>query len=109
MKHCSRWALGVAVVIGFIVPRQTAAAAHSWSIAMCGPAPDPRRLAVAEAVEFWNGELTALKAKLSLGPITDCDRGIPDDLLRRISDGILNAGRGGQLPREFEKLGGDVV
>jgi hypothetical protein len=108
MNRYSRWALGAGVVIGFIIPRPTAAAARSWSIAVCGPASDLRRLAVAEAVEFWNGELSALNAKLALGPIRECDRVIPDDLLRRISDGVLSAGRGGQLPREFEK-GGDVI
>jgi hypothetical protein len=109
MNRYSRWTLGVVVVIGFIIPRHTAAAARHWSIAVCGPASDPRRLAVTEAVEFWNDELAAMNAKLSLGPIAACDRVIPDDLLRRISDGVLNVGRGGQLPREFEKLGGDVI
>jgi hypothetical protein len=109
MNHYLRWALGVVVAIGFIVPRHTVAAARSWSIAVCGPAADPRRPAVTEAVEFWNEVLTALNAKLSLGPIVECDTVIPDDLLRRISDGVLNVGRVGRLPREFEKLGGDVI
>jgi hypothetical protein len=109
MNHCLRWALGVVVVIEFIVPLHTAAAVRNWSIAVCGPASDSRRLAITEAVEFWNDELAALNAKLSLGPIVECDRMIPDDLLRRISDGVLNVGRGGPLPREFEKLGADVI
>src|SRR5260221_1400835 len=110
MNHHLRWAVGVVIVIGCMVPRHTVAAARNWSIAVCGPASDPRRLAVAEAVEFWNGELSALNAKLSLGPIADCDTVIPDDLLRRISDNVLNVGRGGgRLPREFEKLRGDVI
>jgi hypothetical protein len=109
MNHCLRWAVGVVVVTGFILPRHTGAAARSWSITVCGPASDPRRLAVAEAVEFWNDQLAGASAKLSLGPIASSDRVIPDDLLSRISDGVLNAGRGGRLPREFETLGGDVI
>jgi hypothetical protein len=109
MNRYSRWTLSLVVVIGFMAPSHTAAAARNWSIAVCGPAADPRRLAVTEAVEFWNGELSAVNAKLSLGPISDCSTVIPDDLLRKISDGVLNAGRGGRLPREFEKPGGDVI
>jgi Matrixin len=109
MSRYLRWLLGVVVVSAFIIPRHTGAAARSWSIAACGPVSDPRRLAVTEAVEFWNDQLANANAKLSLGPITPCDRVIPDDLLTRISEGVLNVGRGGPLPRELDKLGGDVI
>jgi hypothetical protein len=104
-----RWVFGLAVVAGFLIPRHTAAATRSWSITVCGPASDTRRLAVIEAVEFWNAQLAGAKAKLALGPITACDRVIPDDLLSKISDGVLGGGRSGPWPREFDGLGGDVL
>jgi Matrixin len=109
MNHYLRWALGVVVVTGFILPRHTGAAARGWSITVCGPASDARRLAVTEAVEFWNDQLAGANAKLSLGPIASCDRVIADDLLSRISDGVLNTGRGGRLPPEFDTIRGDVI
>jgi hypothetical protein len=109
MNHYLRWALGVVVVTGFVTPRHMGAAPRGWSITVCGPASDSRRLAVMEAVEFWNGQLADANAKLSLGPIASCDRVIPDDLLSKISDGVLDVGRGGRLPGEFDNLGGDVI
>jgi hypothetical protein len=109
MNRYFRWALAAMAVTGLTAPLHTGAAVRAWSITVCGPAADPRRLAVAEAVEFWNGQLAGANAKLSLGPITPSDRVIPDDLLTRISDGVLNAGRRERLPREFEAVGGDVI
>ena len=98
--------LAVALFAGAGSPR---AATRSWSVTVCGPAVDSRRLAVAEAVEFWNDELARLNAKLTLGPVTSCDRVIPDDLLSKISEGVLSLGRAGRLPREFDNIGGDVI
>jgi matrixin len=109
VNPCLRWAFGVAVVMGVVIPRHAGAAAKSWSITVCGPAPDSRRLAVAEAVEFWNDQLAGANAKLSLGPIASCDRVVPDDLLSRISEGVLNLGPGARLPREFDTIAGDVI
>jgi hypothetical protein len=104
-----RWALSIVVVTGVMSARPLDAAGKAWSIVVCGPASDPRHAAIAEAVDFWNAELAHAKAKLSLGPIAHSDRVIPDDLLTRISDGVLNLGRAGALPREFDKLDGDIV
>ena len=104
-----RWVFGIVAVTGFVVPSHTVAAARSWSITVCGPASDPRRLAVVEAVEFWNAQLAEVNAKLSLGPIASSDRVIPDDLLSKISDGVLSGARSGSWPREFDGLGGDVI
>jgi hypothetical protein len=103
------WALSIVVVIGGSGPRHIDAAVNAWSIIVCGPASDPRQTAITEAVEFWNSQLASANAKLSLGPITQCDRVIPDDLLSRMSDRVLNLERGGPLPRELDKLGGDVI
>lgn len=64
-------------------------AAERWSITVCGPASDARRAAVAEAVEFWNHELAGLKVQLSLGPITPCERSIPDPELVRLAEAVL--------------------
>ena len=60
-------------------------------------------------MEFWNDQLARANAKLSLGPITSSDRVIPDDVLSSISDGVLNAGRGGALRRELDTPAGDVI
>ena len=100
--------IGALLAIGLFVGG-AAAAPRTWSISVCGPASDPRRAAVAEAVDFWNEQLTGVGAKLSLGPITACDRVIPDDLLTRISEGVLGNGRAGRLPREFDQIRGDVI
>jgi hypothetical protein len=101
--------LGVMLVTGFVVPRDMGAAASGWAITVCGPASDPRRLAVTEAVEFWNGQLATANAKLSLGHVTACDRVVPDALLNRISDDVLSLGRRGRWPPELDKLDADVV
>jgi hypothetical protein len=97
-----------ALTVGLLVVA-AATAARTWAITVCGPASDPRRAAVADAVDFWNEQLTGVGAKLSLGPITACDRVIPDDLLTRISEGVLSSGRAGRLPPEFDKISGDVI
>jgi hypothetical protein len=107
--RCFLRALGAVVAIGLVIAGHAGAATRSWSIAVCGPASDPRRLAVAEAVEFWNEELAGANARLSLGPIASCDRLIPDDLLTTISEGVLSVGRGRRLPRDFDVIGGDVI
>jgi hypothetical protein len=109
MNRLLRWALGVVVVAGFIIPRHTEATARGWSIAVCGPAADSRQLASREAVDFWNEQLTLAGAKLSLGPVKSCDRVIPDDLLTRLSESVMNIGHVSTLPRELDHLGADVV
>lgn len=85
------------------------AAPRTWSVVVCGPTSDPRRPAVTEAIDFWNDRLTTLHANLALGPATICERTIPDDLLSSLSEGMLNQGRSGRLPREFDDLRGDVL
>src|SRR6185503_4793890 len=81
----------------------------SWSVTVCGPSSDPRREAIAEAVEFWNGELRDSGANLRLGPVTACDQSSPDELLMQISENVLNVGPGGRLPRELAAIEGDIV
>jgi hypothetical protein len=86
------------------------AAGRHWSMTVCGPISDPRRDAVKEAVEFWNQTLSAIGTTLTLGPVnTTCNREIPDDLLRRMSDGVVNLGRRSPLPEQFAGIGGNVI
>jgi hypothetical protein len=91
-----------------VLPTVLAAGAR-WSIAVCGPAVDGRRAAVDDAVEFWNGQLQAVGAKLSFDTPTACDRVVPDDALTRLSEGVLNAGRAGTFPRELSSVRADLI
>jgi hypothetical protein len=110
MKHQYRYVLAVAgLALLCDVPGILSAAAQRWSITVCGPIPDPRREAVAEAVEFWNQQLADVGARLTLGPVAACDTVIADDLLTRISEGILNLGPRGRLPQELNGITGDVI
>ena len=86
-----------------------AAADRQWSVTVCGSSADPRQEAVREAVEFWNAKLSSIGAGLKLGPINSCDRVIPDDLLRQMSDGAVTLGRFTPLPAELNGIKGNVI
>jgi hypothetical protein len=101
-----------AFVVALIAPltfTSADAAAERWSITVCGPASDVRHVALTEAVDFWNRELPAAGAKLSLGPITTCSRTVPDAELQRLSDEVLSGGRVGRVPRELDGVDGDLL
>jgi hypothetical protein len=99
-------ALGIA---GLVTAAQPDSAMRHWSVAVCGPALDPRHQAVAEAVAFWNEQLRAVDANLQLGPVTSCDRVISDGTLTQISEDVLDAGPAGRLPEELAGIEGDIV
>jgi hypothetical protein len=103
-------AISIAVVLVALSPHvDVRDATQQWSVVVCGVSPDPRRVAADEAVAFWNDQLAALGAHLSLGPVASCDRTVPDAVLRRISDGVLEGGRLEPFPRELQDVAGDVV
>jgi hypothetical protein len=109
MKHILTAALGGVLLLTFAGAGDPGLASRSWSIAVCGSVADPRRAAIEEAVGFWNGQLADLKLSLTLGPITTCDRVVPDAALVRISEGVLNRQGAARLPRELEDVSGDIV
>jgi hypothetical protein len=104
-----RVAHGGALLVACLLAVNVESAAERWSITVCGPASDPRQSAVVEAVEFWNEALAGVKARLSLGPITPCDRAIPDAELVRLSEAVLNKTGTDRVPSELNGVGGDVV
>ena len=57
-----------------------------WSITVLSAVDDVRLPALAEAVEFWNGQLAGVRASLRLGPVTRVDPLIPDVALRDITE-----------------------
>lgn len=64
--------------------------ATQWTVAVVGPAGDPRVLAIREAVGHWNSELAALGTSLRLGPVKQMDGPrVDEELLRNISEGTL--------------------
>jgi hypothetical protein len=109
MHRFYRAALALALIGRSVTPTRAQSADRSWSIAVCGPASDSRRPAVAEAIDFWNEQLAGIQAKLALRPIGPCDRVIPDDVLTRISESVLNGGRVERLPRQFDAIKGGVI
>jgi hypothetical protein len=103
-------AVAIAVVLFALGGRSNpSGATQQWSVVVCGAAADMRRGATDEAVAFWNGQLAALGANLSLAPVTACDRQVPSDVLRRISDGVLDGGRSERFPPELQDVAGDVI
>lgn len=103
-------AVSLAIALFAIAPHpHLGGATPPWSVVVCGASPDSRRVAADEAVRFWNDQLAAVGAHLSLGPVASCDRKVPDDVLRRISDGVLEGGRSERFPRELQDVDGDVV
>lgn len=103
-------AVSIAVVVLALAPHSDLrGATQHWSVVVCGASSDPRRVAADEAVNFWNEQLAAVGASLSLGPVASCDRKVPDDVLRRISDSVLEGARSEQFPRELQDVAGDVV
>jgi len=102
-----RLAIVTAVVLA--LPASADAAAKTWSITVCGAAPDSRRVAVDEAVAFWNATLASVGASLTLGPIHGLDMRVSEDVLTKISEGVLVHDRTPRLPREFDAIPGDVI
>jgi hypothetical protein len=70
---------------------------------------DPRWRAVDEAVGFWNAQLSAVGVNLRLGPITRVIQPVSDEALRQLSDAVLGNRSEHEIPKEFERLPGDIV
>ena len=105
--HLRATVLGIGLMAGLAASPE--AGPKTWSITVCGPASDPRRAGVAEAVEFWNAQLAGLNAKLSLGPVSACEAVIPDAALAEISERVLGRAGAARLPRELDGVGGDII
>src|SRR5262245_55849530 len=102
-------AVAIAIAFALAISAPASAAAKQWSITVCGPGPDARRVAVDEAVAFWNETLASTGASLTLGPVRGVDTRVPDELLTKISEGVLERDRTPRLPREFDAIPGDIV
>src|SRR5262245_55829158 len=102
-------AVASSVSIACVLAATTGSASRSWTVAVCGQPFDTRREAVAEAVEFWNDQLAGVHASLTMGPVTDCDRIVPDEVLTAISERALGTGREAAFPRELESVKSDVI
>jgi hypothetical protein len=101
--------VAAASLLLFIVPVLTGAAPRTWAIRVLGPADDPRLAAVTEAVDFWNEQLASVNSSLRLGPISRSDERVADDLLRSVSDAVLDGRRLPPLPPRLSNLPGDLL
>ena len=110
MNHKSLYSLFAGIIlIMCVIPADVESAARRWSVTVCGPLPHPLRTAVAEAVDFWNGELTGLNVNLSLGPIAESNLQIPDTDLARISESVMRGERTVRFPQVLKNISGDVL
>ncbi len=96
------WLMAAVGFLWLTVP--TAGAGPSWSVTVLGAENDVRLPAVAEAVEFWNLQLSGVRAKLRLGAITRRDAQIPDVVLRQMAEPPFNA-----WTRQLDTIDGDVI
>jgi hypothetical protein len=71
------------------------------TIAVLGPADDPRQALVLDAVTFWNQTLGELGSSFRLGAVTRQEGNIPDSLIVALSENTLN----GMHPPFPERLG----
>ena len=100
------------IVAGLVllwIPGARAAAPHVWSVTVLGPAGDPRLAAVADAIEYWNEQLTIAHANVRLGSYTRADLQVADDLLRSMSDGVLGSGPSASLPPQLKNAASDIT
>jgi hypothetical protein len=100
----------VIVLVCAAMSLAASAAPKSLSVTVVGVDDnDPRWHAVAEAVEFWNQQLADAGVGVRLGPIARLVQPIPDDVLRQLSE-VAVAGRVDRdIPKEFERIPGDIV
>jgi hypothetical protein len=80
----------------------------TWSVTILGDSSDPRSTAAREALDHWNGELTALGTSIRFGAITWSEQRIAEDALRALSEDVLGRRRL-ERPRELDHISGDVV
>ncbi len=98
-----------ALLLLFILPVLMGVAPRTWAVTVLGSADDSRLLAVAEAVEFWNEQLESVNSSLRLGPISRSDERVADDLLRAMSDAVLDGRRLPPLPAHLSDIPGDLL
>ncbi len=109
-RHPSaRRAESVAGVIALVLALWSPAFGRdTWTVTVLGPDGDPRIVAVNEAIEYWNDQLAALHVTLRMGPTTRADSTVSDDVLRRISEVALAAGRRIEPPAALAHGTGDI-
>jgi len=77
------------------------------AVTIIGREDDPRLPAAREAVEFWNRTLAALPTTFRLGTVTRVDGGVPDAVLRDLSESTLRASS--QHADAFASFRGDLL
>ncbi len=92
-----------------VLPALVGADPRTWAVTVLGSANDSRLLAVTEAVEYWNEQLASVNSSLRLGPISRSDERIADDLLRAVSDAVLDRRRIPPLPARLHEIPGDIL
>lgn len=80
----------------------------SWSVTALGDTTDPRYVALREAMDWWNTQLAGVDAPLRFTTLTTSSVRVPETTLRDLSAAVVSR-RGRQLPRELERVQGNVV
>jgi hypothetical protein len=80
----------------------------AWSVTVLGDSSDPRFVAVREATQYWNAQLTALGVALRFGAVSVASQRLPEPLLRDLSATVVGRGRA-RRPRELDRIPGDLV
>ena len=97
------WALTLAVAAAL------ASAETSLEVTVLGSTNDSRVVAVKEAVEFWNRELDRVGAQVRLGPVRMVDNPIPDQVLRDLSEAVMDGHNAGGLAERIDRIPGEIV
>ena len=105
----------IAVLVWVLISPAASAAPQSLTIAVVGADPaDPRRQAIAEAIEFWNMQFAEIGAGVRLGPINAAVQLVPDSALVALSESVVGPARSGtrataDFPAELTPLPGDII
>jgi hypothetical protein len=78
-------------------------------VTILGRPDDSRKLAVEEAVSFWNSQLSQVGANVQLGPVRVSDDAISDEVLRELSRAVLGGHRAASLSELLGGVPGEVV
>ena len=77
------------------------------AVTIIGREDDPRLPGAREAIEFWNRTLAALPTSFRLGTVTRVDGGVPEAVLRDLSESTLRGSS--QHPDAFASFRGDLL
>jgi hypothetical protein len=78
-------------------------------VTVLGSPSDSRAIAVQEAVAFWNQQLEHAGARVRLGPVQRIDDPLSDQILRDLSEEVMDGRSVHGLSRLINQIPGDVI